>query len=216
MFAKSTIALASLALFLNGAAAADCARKYTVKAGDYCDSISAANSVSTYQLGALNAGVINERCDNLVPGQEICLATTEVDCKETVVVTAGDTCNAIWKETGADVDTFYKNNPQVTKECRNIYIDEVLCVSKVLNPPPVPDVPIHTGPPPSEAVSPVPVPDAPTATPAPEPAKVAPAPGSEEEECEDEYEEIEVVENPTGEDLNLPFCDELEGWEGSN
>jgi len=205
MFAKSTLAVASLALFLQGASAAECARKYTVKAGDYCDSISAANNVSTYQLGALNAGVINERCDNLVPGQEICLATTDVDCKDTVVVIPGHTCNAIWEESGADVDAFYKNNPQVAKECTNIYVDEVLCVSKIVNPPPVPDVPIHVGPPADEAVPPVPV-----ATPEPEPANLAPAPApdAEEEECEDEWEEIEVVEGETDEDL--PFCDELE------
>ena len=215
MFAKSTLAIASLALFLQGAYAADCARKYTVKAGDYCDTISAANKASTYQLGALNAGVINERCSNLVPGQEICLGTTEVDCQDTIVVIPGHTCAAIWKEAGADKDAFFANNPQVEKDCKNIYVDEVLCVSKTSNPPPKPDVPIHTGPPPSEAVPPVPVNVAPT--PAPEPARdsqppaAAPVPAPEEEECEEEFEEIEVVDDVNAPDYaTLPFCDELE------
>lgn len=36
------------------AAAASCSRSYTIQDGDICDSISAANNASTYQLAALN------------------------------------------------------------------------------------------------------------------------------------------------------------------
>lgn len=230
------LALASLALLASGASAAECTRKYTVKAGDYCDTISAANKASTYQLGAINAGVINKDCDNLVPGQEICLANTDADCQEVTVVIAGNTCEAIWSKYNLDKEVFYKNNPQVRRDCRNIYIDEVLCVAKntdVPAPPPA-DVPIHTGPPAAEATPPVPLPplpageteDAPNfAAPTPAPAApqapapaapeapVTPAPApapadDDEEECEEEYEEIEVVEGETDEDL--PFCDELD------
>ncbi|EAU87171.1 hypothetical protein CC1G_05860 [Coprinopsis cinerea okayama7 len=211
MFAKSAVAFASLALFVQAASAAQCTRTYTIKEGDYCDSISAAQGVSTYQLAVLNAGKINPRCDNLVPGDELCLGTDEVDCRETTVVIAGNTCSAIWDENTLDSEIFYLNNPQVSRDCRNIYIDEVLCIAKTVQVPPAPTVPIHTGPPPAEATPPVPLDPAPTPAPegenlTPEPINEAP-PAPEEEECEDEYEEIEVIYG--SDDESIPYCDEL-------
>jgi len=216
----AALALASLAIFAQGTAAADCTRKYTVKAGDYCDTISAANKASTYQLGAINVGVINEMCDNLTPEQEICLGSTEADCQDVAVVIAGNTCEALWADHDLDKDVFFKNNPQVDADCRNIYIDEVLCMSKTVNVPAAPpaDTPIHTAPPAAEFTPPVPLPSttaAPAfaafaeATPPPAAAFAGEGQGQDqaEEECTEEVEEIEIVWGPTDEDL--PFCDEL-------
>lgn len=45
-----------------------CNRSYTVQAGDFCDGISAAQNVSTYQLATVNP-VINPTCTNLFVGQ---------------------------------------------------------------------------------------------------------------------------------------------------
>ncbi|KAG2004305.1 hypothetical protein CC2G_002873 [Coprinopsis cinerea AmutBmut pab1-1] len=185
MFAKSAVAFASLALFVQAASAAQCTRTYTIKEGDYCDSISAAQGVSTYQLAVLNAGKINPRCDNLVPGDELCLGTDEVDCRETTVVIAGNTCSAIWDENTLDSEIFYLNNPQVSRDCRNIYIDEAT--------PPVPLDPAPTPAPEGENLTPEPINEAP--------------PAPEEEECEDEYEEIEVIYG--SDDESIPYCDEL-------
>jgi hypothetical protein len=66
---------------------AGCDRNVTVQAGDTCDAISAANSVSTYvssschqftcssyvwhryQLATVNSGIIDSACDNLYIGE---------------------------------------------------------------------------------------------------------------------------------------------------
>ncbi|TFK24570.1 hypothetical protein FA15DRAFT_669435 [Coprinopsis marcescibilis] len=207
MFSKAAFAVASLAIFAQAVSAGKCVREYTIKEGDYCDTISAANKASTYQLGAINAVKINVACNNLEPGDKLCLGTENEDCQDIKVVVPGDTCEAIWSKYGVDQEIFYENNPQVARECGNIYVDEVLCVAKTVIKPPRPETPIHTGPPPSEATPPVPV-NTPTPTPV-APVNVAPAPTPEPalEECQDEYEEIEVVEGPT--DEQLPFCDEL-------
>lgn len=229
MFAVRTLILASLAIVAQVSSAAKCTRSYTVKEGDYCDKISAANNVSTYQLGANNPGVINEACDNLVIGGTLCLGTKGEDCSTTYVVSAGDTCSQIWENTRVNATIFSFNNPQVDDECSNIYIGEVLCVAGEVLVPPAPDVPIHTAPAPVPQASPTaapagkpvktnapasttpapPVAAKPTATPppavaAPPPAKPPAGDADDEEDC-DEYE---VVDPDTDEDL--PFCDELE------
>lgn len=163
MFTRA-LAVASFALFAQVASAATCTRTYTVQAGDYCDKISAANNVSTYQLGAINPGVINEACDNLVIGSQICLGTEGEDCKTTYVVTAGNTCSQIWDNHRINSTIFSLNNPQVNEDCTNIYTDEVLCVAPEVLVPAAPSVPIHTGAP--SAPSQTPVAKPPASTPA--------------------------------------------------
>lgn len=51
---------------------ADCTRNYTVVQGDICDWISKSQNVSTYQLAAVNVGIIDATCSNLEPGQNLC------------------------------------------------------------------------------------------------------------------------------------------------
>jgi hypothetical protein len=235
MFATRTLYFASLvAVFSQTAYAAKCVREYTVKAGDICDTISAANNASTYQLGAINPGRINAACTNLIPGSSICLGTEGEDCAETLVVTPNLTCEQIYAASQINSTIFAFNNPQVDAECSNIYIGEVLCVAKEVIVPPVPEGEIHVGPvptqtvtfangatsTPTESVTLTPEAGAPTQAPAvAAPANLAPAKPveeeDEEEECEaedddeeGECEDIEVVEGPGNEDL--PFCDELE------
>jgi hypothetical protein len=236
MFATRTLYFASLvAVFSQTAYAAKCIREYTVKAGDICDSISAANNASTYQLGAINPGRINAACTNLIPGSSICLGTEAEDCTQTLVVTPDLTCEQIYAASQINSTIFAFNNPQVNAECSNIYIGEVLCVAKEVIVPPVPEGAIHVGPVPTQTVTfangatstptesvsltpgPVKTPE-PTKAPAAAPANLAPAKPVEEDDEEDceaedddeegECEDIEVVEGPGNE--HLPFCDELE------
>jgi hypothetical protein len=222
MFANAArlFAIACIASLAQVSYAAKCTRTYIIKEGDICDSISAANNVSTYQLGATNAGVINEACSNLVPGKEICLATEGEDCSTVYTVAAGDTCSKIWDNHRINSTLLYGNNPQINEDCTNIYSGEVLCVAGGVSAPPVPAVPIHTGPPPGE-VAPVPASASNTAVPvnaAPIPSSTTPAAApvttptpapvaEEEEECDEEEEEYEIVYGSN--DPSIPFCDEL-------
>src|SRR3984885_7753301 len=102
--------------------AAKCTRTYTVKEGDYCDSISAAQNVSTcvsmslfcasfseiaipnsYQLAVNNVNHINAECTNLEVGQVLCIGTQGHDCQTTHVVGAGDTCDGIDSAAGVNI-----------------------------------------------------------------------------------------------------------------
>ena len=105
-------------------AAADCSRTYTIAAGDICDSISAANNVSTYQLAAINPS-IDSSCSNLMPGNTLCLGTVGEDCQTTYVVRADDTCDDIASAHSINSTMLSLNNPQIDSECSNIYIGEV-------------------------------------------------------------------------------------------
>ncbi|KAJ7654787.1 hypothetical protein B0H17DRAFT_1163488 [Mycena rosella] len=113
----------------------ECVRHYTVQQGDICDSISAANNVSTYQLKTINAGYIDAGCGNLIPGDDICIGYAAEDCSTTYVVVPDDTCEAITAAHGIADEILRTNNPQINAECDNIYIGEVLCVSSLVQVP---------------------------------------------------------------------------------
>ncbi|KAF8528417.1 hypothetical protein BU17DRAFT_73482 [Hysterangium stoloniferum] len=113
-----------------------CTRTYTVVENDFCDTISAANNVSTFQLAAVNPS-INPGCTNLMPGQQLCLGTLGKDCTTVHVVQEGDTCNIITSNHGLNATMLVTNNPTINSECTNIYIGQVLCVAnEVLAPEP--------------------------------------------------------------------------------
>ncbi|KJA17672.1 hypothetical protein HYPSUDRAFT_146264, partial [Hypholoma sublateritium FD-334 SS-4] len=104
---------------------ASCSRSYTIQTGDYCDKISQAQNVSTYQLAVVNANV-DSSCSNLIPGQTLCLAENAAeDCSTTYVVRSGDTCDDIASRAGLNTTILSLNNPQINAECTNIYTDEV-------------------------------------------------------------------------------------------
>ncbi|KAK7689485.1 hypothetical protein QCA50_007277 [Cerrena zonata] len=199
----STVATALFALpFLTQSVfATDCARTYTVKEGDWCDTISAANNVSTYQLAVVNNGKIDKTCSNLQIGDQICLGATGSDCKNTHVVKAGDSCEAVAQTYSVNATMFNVNNPQLTPECDNLYIGEVVCVA---NSPlvqalpegvPMPAATVPAGATPAQtnnAVVSATTSAAPSATPSAEP--------EDDEDCDDEDDEDEE---------DLPWCDEL-------
>ncbi|KAF3067179.1 carbohydrate-binding module family 50 protein [Daldinia childiae] len=53
------------------------------------------------------------------------------NCKTTYSVVSGDTCNAIITKLGNTftLDQFYSMNPQVAKDCSNLYPGELVCVA---------------------------------------------------------------------------------------
>ncbi|KAF8603580.1 hypothetical protein BDV93DRAFT_493112 [Ceratobasidium sp. AG-I] len=128
MFVKAIVisALASVAF------ATECARTYTVQAGDWCDTISQAHNSSTYQLSTVNADKINDSCTNLEVGQVLCLGTKGEDCNVTHTVVAGDSCDKIMMGAAINDTILYANNPQIDEYCSNIYIGEVLCVANAI------------------------------------------------------------------------------------
>jgi len=134
-----------LPFLAQSALAATCARKYTIQPGDICDSISAAQNVSTYQLSAINVGTIDSSCDNLVSGTTICIGYVNEDCSTTYVVRADDTCYDIATNHGSNMTILYQNNPQIDQDCSNIYVGEVLCVANQVQVPPQPNVSVLPG-----------------------------------------------------------------------
>ncbi|KAF9449006.1 carbohydrate-binding module family 50 protein [Macrolepiota fuliginosa MF-IS2] len=111
-----------------------CTRQYTVQSGDFCDGISAAQNVSTFQLAHVNAATINPICTNLFAGETLCLGIAGQDCDTVHVVASGDNCEAIAATAGTDFATLVANNPNVDAGCTNIYPGEVLCTATELIP----------------------------------------------------------------------------------
>jgi len=79
----------------------------------------------SFQLAAVNSGLINSKCTNLVPNSELCLGNTGEDCQTTYVVKSGDTCGAIASGAGTNSTILFLNNPQIDEKCENIYVGEV-------------------------------------------------------------------------------------------
>ncbi|KAF8189635.1 hypothetical protein BJ912DRAFT_965962 [Pholiota molesta] len=109
--------------------AAPCARNYTVQAGDFCDAISAAQNVSTYQLATVNSAIIDPTCSNLFVGEVICLGLVGQDCTTVAVVQSGSGCADIAAQANITTPVLLANNPNVDADCTNIYPGEVLCVA---------------------------------------------------------------------------------------
>jgi len=185
MFNKAFVSTLLLVPFMaRFAFAGPCVRTYTIQEGDICDSISAEQHVSTYQLAVINLGVIDDLCHNLTPNDEICIGYEGEDCEDTYVVKSGDTCNAITASHSIDMETLYTNNGQINDACDNIYIGEVLCVADHVVVPPVPEG--YDAPSQEVPADAIPAQAPPPPPPAPEP----------------EY----IVDDT---DPSLPFCDEL-------
>jgi LysM repeat protein len=147
VFAAAFIALTSLAQSVLAKTTGACDRTYTIQEGDICDSISASHNVSTYQLAAINSGIIDSTCSNLVVGNSICLGYDGEDCSTTYVVAGGDNCDLITSKFGINGTILSLNNPQINKACDNIYVGEVLCTSQTVQVPPAP-----AGPPPAASI----------------------------------------------------------------
>ncbi|KAI9465650.1 hypothetical protein BJY52DRAFT_1220418 [Lactarius psammicola] len=137
MLVFSLIAVAFSSVFVP-AIATSCTRTYTVRDGDICDSISAANNVSTYQLAVVNPE-INPGCTDLLPGQNLCLGHSGEDCTTTYVVKANDDCTIVSSAYNINTTVLSHNNPQLNADCSNMYIGEVLCVAGAVTAPPPPE-----------------------------------------------------------------------------
>jgi len=126
------VAVALCALAAQPAMAGSCSRTYTIRPGDICDSICAANNVPTYQLAVNNMNTIDSSCSNLQPGGTLCLGTVGEDCHTTHVVKLNDTCDVISSAAGISNKMLTTNNPQINADCTNIYIGEVLCTANAV------------------------------------------------------------------------------------
>lgn len=182
MYSALVVLVAALPAF-----AAQCSRSYTVKSGDTCDMISAAQNTSTYQLAVMNSGSVNQGCTNLAIGQTLCLGNANEDCQTTHVVQDGDICDTIMSTYGINATMLYTNNPNINEGCTNIYPGEVLCVVNGVQVPPAPAGGIPT---PSPSAVPA------STVQAPSPTAPAPTDTSSSDDNGDD-------------DENLPFCDEL-------
>jgi hypothetical protein len=132
MFSKLAVAALLLTSVAN---AATCNRQYTVKAGDTCDSIGAANNASTYQLLTIWSPTVDSECSNLKVGAQLCLGYAGEDCSNTYVVQSGDTCGQVAQNHGLNSTILNLNNPQLDDQCSNLYIGEVICVSNTVQVP---------------------------------------------------------------------------------
>ncbi|KIK76866.1 carbohydrate-binding module family 50 protein [Paxillus rubicundulus Ve08.2h10] len=129
----STFVLAAASVLQAEAALpANCNRNATVAPGDTCDFISAKYNVSTYQLAAVNTGIIDPGCQNLYIGELLCLGLTGRDCQTTYVVRFGETCVDIARSHNISMNALLSNNPNLNQICTNLYSDEVLCVSSTI------------------------------------------------------------------------------------
>ncbi|KAG1719655.1 hypothetical protein EDB19DRAFT_681286 [Suillus lakei] len=129
-FTARLVALAAIASVVTGQTLpAGCDRNVTVQSGDTCDAISAVNNASTYQLAAVNSGIIDPACDNLFVGEVLCLGITGQDCNVTHVMQTGDTCYSVATAAGIPINTLLANNPNVNTICTNVYPGEVLCTA---------------------------------------------------------------------------------------
>ncbi|KAH7918401.1 hypothetical protein BV22DRAFT_1076251 [Leucogyrophana mollusca] len=149
MFTRTIAAFIALPFVAQLAAAETCTRTYTAQEGDICDSISAAQNVSTYQLAVVNNGIIDDECNNIAPGTSYCLGWQGEDCSTTYVVQANDDCDIISNAAGINNTILYLNNPQINTDCTNIYIGEVLCTASTVQVPPAP-----AGSPPGSSIPP--------------------------------------------------------------
>jgi LysM repeat protein len=199
MFASLFVAtLGALPLFTQGVAATsgDCTRTYTVKSGDTCNSIGAAQGASTYQILAINPE-IDYKCENLMPDQSICLGTEGADCTDTYVVKSGDTCHKIATAHGVNTTQLYTNNPNIDENCHNIYTGEVLCVGGDHV---APDVPKDFFKNETIATNEDPQPNTPYVPPSTPSTPSTP-------QGDDEWEVVDPSDLEDGEDV--PYCDEV-------
>ncbi|KAI0257003.1 hypothetical protein BJV78DRAFT_1109770, partial [Lactifluus subvellereus] len=126
--------LSALLTVASAQARAGCTRNGTVQNGDTCNILSARDSVSTFQLANANNGVIDPLCDNLFPGEVLCLGLQNKDCTTVAVVQSGNWCSTIAGAAGIPVTTLLANNPNVNSGCTNLYPGEVLCTaSQIFN-----------------------------------------------------------------------------------
>ncbi|KAF8812728.1 hypothetical protein BYT27DRAFT_7086146 [Phlegmacium glaucopus] len=116
---------------VNGQTTPPCARNYTVQPGDFCNLISATQNVSTFQLATVNGAIIDPACDNLLPGEVLCLGLVGQDCTTVHVVQTDETCVTIASQANISFADLLSDNPNIDAGCTNIVVGEVLCIAPV-------------------------------------------------------------------------------------
>ncbi|KAG6918795.1 hypothetical protein DXG01_011547 [Tephrocybe rancida] len=142
----------------------------------------------SYQLSAINTGIIDSSCSNLVPGNTICLGYAGEDCSTTYTVVPDDSCDQIAANHGFNTTILALNNPQIDSDCTNLYVGEVLCVAEKVQVPPHP-----SGALPGATIPVTAAPAKPTSSHVHSAPAATPAPDSDGKDDDDD----------------LPFCDEL-------
>ncbi|KAI9507810.1 hypothetical protein F5148DRAFT_980821 [Russula earlei] len=122
----------TLVTFASAQARAGCSRNGTVQVNDTCDILAARDGVSTSQTPTRSA--VDSQCDNIFPGENLCLGLIGQDCTNVTKVQPGDSCVGIARAAGIPVPTLLANNPNIDSQCFNIYSGEVLCTaSQIIN-----------------------------------------------------------------------------------
>ncbi|KAK8043700.1 hypothetical protein PG993_006130 [Apiospora rasikravindrae] len=106
--------------------------QYTVQAGDTCNSIAQAKSVSAASLYYINPNLLD--CNEPTPGIELCLP---LSCESTYTVQEGDDCVAVGVDQATSWQNIVKWNSGLDSRCSNIwspsnssaYWGSVVCVS---------------------------------------------------------------------------------------
>ncbi|KAH8894666.1 hypothetical protein GQ53DRAFT_610598, partial [Thozetella sp. PMI_491] len=97
---------------------------YTIQAGDTCESIAVAKSVSQGTLWAINN--LRPDCAALTVGQSLCLPQ---QCS-LYTLQANDTCWSIAADQGLSFSTLLGYNPTINADCTNLNItSSVICIS---------------------------------------------------------------------------------------
>ncbi|KAF7378480.1 Glycoside hydrolase family 18 protein [Mycena sanguinolenta] len=102
-----------------------CTQTYTVKSGDTCSKIEAANGISDAQLHALNPS-INSGCTNLEIGETLCIKQGG-GCTQTYTVKSGDTCSKIEGTTGVSDSQLHALNPSINSGCTSTFPFHLIC-----------------------------------------------------------------------------------------
>ncbi|TRM57397.1 hypothetical protein BD626DRAFT_465102 [Schizophyllum amplum] len=212
MFSKTLAAAAIVApFFARTVLAGDCVRTVTVKEGDTCDSISAAENVSTYQFAIINEGLIDETCSNLIAGQDYCIGYEAEDCSDVWVVEAQQTCDDITGVMAIEMSMLQENNPQLLDDCSNLYVGEVLCVANSALHPPASGSYVPAATVPATATAAASATPTYSEEPAPTTSSEEPAPTTSSEEAPATTSAAAFVDDGYDEndESTWPYCDEL-------
>ncbi|KDN35814.1 carbohydrate-binding module family 50 protein, partial [Tilletiaria anomala UBC 951] len=104
-----------------------CSNYSTVQPGDTCDKICQRSKVSLYSLKQLNSNT-SSFCSSLQAGSGVCIDGSSNNCGRVATVKSGKTCTDIATKYNTTFASLRALNPNINKNCSNIYDGEVLCV----------------------------------------------------------------------------------------
>ncbi|KAF9065951.1 hypothetical protein BDP27DRAFT_1269098 [Rhodocollybia butyracea] len=102
-----------------------CQATYTVALGDNCVAIAAKFNVSDASLLTANPAV-DEFCDNLSVGEQLCIPEPPIGCVGQYTIVAGDTCTEISNKFEITLAQLEAANAEIA--CDNLQVGEVVCI----------------------------------------------------------------------------------------